>query len=360
MISYFTKQFQAVPALMGIYNEIGGQFVSTRSNTIRAIEKVNVNANVVKYTEKLGRLSRGHRALKDASLIVTGAPYSSLLKGFSSKKYMIFTGTSPALTTRQIREDHAHFDKLCAIGPRMMRVIERSEAKVEAVLAGYFPFLSFPEKNSAAKSALMKFTGLNEANITLVYLPRGEPNGSIDLMLPKMIEAVKHKPYNLIVRPHPSQSVKLHLRDRIRFLQMQRALRAYPNIYLDLNYLKLSELLSVADLVISDGNSPAEEALFYDTPQIVVESHRLSRSILSGRMRKQGSTEEDVELAMRVYDNGPIVTPDVKDILLAAENALVNAAQYANNRHANFEFVFGERVFSRQHAVIDEMRTYTR
>jgi hypothetical protein len=358
MICYFTKPFQAVPALMSIYREIGGQFVSTRANTIQAIREINSEVVISKYIEKLGNFSTGYRQLKNAQVIVTGGPYANLLKRFDAKKYMIFTGTTPSLTAKQIRDDHAHFDKLCAIGPRMMRTIERSEVKVDAVLAGYFPFLAFPEKSQIVKQLLIKQAGLINDKKLLVYLPRGEPFGSFDLIMPKLLEAVSSGNYNLIVRPHPSQSVKLHLRDRIKFMRLKKTISLTHNVFLDLNNLRLADLLASADLVITDGNSPAEESLFYDTPQILVESLRLSRASISQSMKQQGASMEDIELALRIYDNGPLLTPAESNLLNVVDRALADADQYANARQANFEFVFGKRTFERQYAVIDELRQY--
>jgi hypothetical protein len=358
MIAYLTKQFQAVPALMAIYREIGGHFVTTRSNTVKAIKQNNPQASVIKYTEKLGKFSSGYKVLNKSDAIVTGGPYRNILSRFGARKYMIFTGTTPALTAQEIQEDHAHFDKLCAIGPRMLRTIEKSGVNVEVTQTGYFPFLYFPERNSEKRRAHLESVELDADKKNVVYLPRGKPNGSFDLMMPNFLQELPKVSFNFIVRPHPSQSVKLHLRDRLFFLSMQKQIKQHRNVFLDLNHFRLSDLLSMADLVITDGNSPAEESLFYDTPQLLVETERLSRKSISKTMRINEATEEDIELALRIYENGPIITPDDKDLSDLIERAMADASQYAKARSANFEFVFGERDFKRQHALIDELRAF--
>jgi hypothetical protein len=358
MITYFTKQFQAVPALMPIYKELGGYFVSTRINTARAIKSNNPETLIRFYMEKFGKYSPGYRTLNNSNAIVTGGPYKNILSRFNAKKYMVFTGTTPALTSKIIREEHAHFDKLCAIGPRMMRIIEKSGVDVDVVQAGYFPFLGFPERNSPQSKAILNNAGLDLTKKTILYLPRGEPTGSFDLMMPRFIKEIPSTEFNFIVRPHPSQSVKLHLRDRILFAQLKTKIKQTPNIFLDLNYFRLSDLLAMADLVITDGNSPAEESLFYDTPQMLVETQRLSRETISKTMRTNEANKEDIELAQRIYENGPIIIPGDKDLSGLIERAMADASQYVKARSANFEFVFGERDLKRQHALIDELRSF--
>jgi CDP-glycerol glycerophosphotransferase (TagB/SpsB family) len=221
---------------------------------------------------------------------------------------------------------------------------------------GYFPFLNFPESSTEKRKEHLESVGLDAARKNVVYLPRGKPNGSFDLMMPNFLRDMPE--VNFIVRPHPSQSVKLHLRDRLLFLSMQKQIKQHKNVFLDLNHFRLSDLLSMADLVITDGNSPAEESLFYDTPQMLVENERLSRKSISNTMRKNAASEEDVELALRIYDNGPIITPANTDLCALIERAMADASQYAKARKANFEFVFGERDFKRQHALIDELRSF--
>lgn len=358
MISYLTKQFQAVPALMAIYQEVGGEFVTTRATTKRAILAYHPNTSVSTYVEKLGPFSQGYKKLRDSQVIVTGAPYQTLLNRFSAKKYMIFTGTSPSLTPKFLRDNHAHFDKLCALGPRMMRTIERSGLDIEVMQTGYFPFLLFPERQSTGSRNALASAGLDLSKKTILYTPRGEPFGSFDIMMPQLLKAFEEQSYNLIVRPHPSQSVKLHWRDKLKFFLMKKELTHRDNIFLDLNYFKLSDLLAVVDLLISDGNSPAEEGLFYELPQILVETSRLSRLSITQKMSAAGSNQEDIELALAIYNNGPIIDSSNESILDLIERSIAEGPQYSAARNANFEFVFGNRTFEKQYALLEELRKY--
>ncbi len=356
MIAYLTKQFQAVPALAAVHQSLGGHFVSTRYNTVQAIHKFNPAIAVDFYLEKLGRLTRGFRTLDEARVIVTGAPYSKTLSRLRGKKYMIFTGTSAVLTASQIREDHAHFDKLCVLGPRMMRTVEKAGLDIPVVQAGYFPFLLFPPRKSAACLQVLQTAGIDCTQKIVLYLPRGEPYGSFDMMMPRFMTQLPQTGMTLIVRPHPSQSVKLHLRDRLRFLAMHRHLGQHANIVMDMNRFRLADLLAVADLVITDGNSPAEESLFYDVPQILIETPRLSKKIIHDRMKAQAANAEDIHAALRTFDNGPTLTPDEQDIAGRIDDAIASAADYAGTRQDNYHFVFGARGFDAQRAVIEELR----
>ena len=358
MISYLTKQFQAVPALMAIYQEVGGEFVTTRATTKYAILDYQPDTSVSTYIEKLGPFSKGYKKLKDSQIIVTGAPYQTLLSRFNAKKYMIFTGTSPSLTPKFLRDNHAHFDKLCALGPRMMRTIERSGLDIDVVQAGYFPFLMFPERQSIISRNLLSHAGLDLSKKTILYTPRGEPYGSFDIMMPKFIQAFEGQPYNLVVRPHPSQSVKLHWRDKFKFFFMQRKLSHSNNIFLDLNYFKLSDLLAVSDLIITDGNSPAEEALFYELPQILVETSRLSRKSIAQKMSDSGANQEDIDLAFAIYDNGPLINSMTDPLMDIVEKAIEDESEYRLARQTNFEFVFGNKTFENQNLLLEELRKY--
>ena len=82
MIAYFTKQYQAVPALMPLYEALGGEFVTTPPSTRRALRRVYPDVPVTLLRESLGRLSRGDALLRRADAIVTGSPNRALLSRY--------------------------------------------------------------------------------------------------------------------------------------------------------------------------------------------------------------------------------------------------------------------------------------
>jgi hypothetical protein len=93
MIVYFTKQYQAVPALWPLYHALGGVFVTTRPSTRRALRRVYPGTRVALLREAFGRFSRGDELLRQADAIVTGSPNRALLSRYSAEKYMVFHGT---------------------------------------------------------------------------------------------------------------------------------------------------------------------------------------------------------------------------------------------------------------------------
>ena len=168
MISYFTKQFQAVPALMSLQRELGGAFVSTRANTLHAIHQHYPQTELHRIHNLWPKCSKGYAKLLASELIVTGSPNNGLLKQFSAKKYMVFHGTFAPLSVTEAKV-MAHFDHLCVLGPRMMHVIEQAGLAHKASYSGYLPFLENPEKNQNARSIFLQNLGLNPANKTLLY-----------------------------------------------------------------------------------------------------------------------------------------------------------------------------------------------
>ncbi len=80
MISYFTKQLQALPALMAIYRELGGVFVSTRGSTIKAIKKTYSDVNVERHTKNLGRFSHGYDLIQQSAFDARVCPLSEYSK----------------------------------------------------------------------------------------------------------------------------------------------------------------------------------------------------------------------------------------------------------------------------------------
>lgn len=357
MITYLTKQFQAVPALASLYRRLGGQFVTTRYSTANAIRKYSSDFKVFNYNEKFSKFSKGYNYLNNASVILTGAPSRRILHKFDALKYMVFTGTTAIVSAEQFHKDHSHFDSLFVIGPRMMRVVTKANLDKKALHSGYLPFLDFPKARSNETYMLLKNAGIDIKKRIVLYLPRGEPFGSLDSMLPRLIEQAPHADINLIVRPHPSQSVKLHFKDRVRLLLWDRSIAKSHNVFLDLNYFKLADLLSVADLVLSDGNSPAEESLFYDVPQMLVESKKLSRKTIADSMKNIGASQEDIDSALQVYGTGPIITEEDKDFVQLIHDALESSKKFKIQRDEHYSFVFGEKGLSAQHQLIANLKS---
>jgi hypothetical protein len=348
--------FQAVPSFMPIYDRLGGDLVTPRMVTSRAIKRVYPSANVSRDFELFPSLSGGRRKLEYADLIIAGAPYINTLKPYSAKKYMVFHGTYAYMGIREIKRI-AHFDRICVLGPRMMNLIEKSGLSDRAELSGYLPFMNYPSRNTDERIRFLKSLGLDPLKRTVVYLPWGKPYGSWDLMARKLLKEVPQD-YNLILRPHPSQAVSLRLRDQIEFFKIKELVKSRRSTYLDLTSQKLSLIYANVDLIISDGTSPAEESLYYDIPQVFIETKRFSRDVVVDMLREEGSDSDHIEQVTQLYGCGQIITPDVKNLELILYDAISSSGFYSESRQNYFNFVFGNRSFDLQHNLIESIRKY--
>jgi hypothetical protein len=356
MISYLTKQYQAVPALMQLYAGLGGVFITTRGSTRRAVKRVYPETRVAMLHESLGRFSAGDRAMRQSSAIITGSPNRELLSRYSAPKYMVFHGTY-AYMTRPGTNLLRHFDHICVIGPRMAEMLSDSGLQEKLVIAGYLPFLEFPEHTPGGREKSLIKMGLDPAKRTLLYLPRGKPYGSWDVMAEKLLREVPPE-YNLIMRPHPSQSVTIRIWDKVGFMRLEGLSRKRGNTMIDLADNPLSTLFSVSDLLLSDGASAPEESLYYDLPLVFVESEGSSRNAIASMMRKQGHDENYIERLLSIYHCGSSITPDSQNMVQMIEVALQDSGLYHPYREEYFNWVFGDRGMDRQKQLIQHLQQY--
>ncbi len=356
MIAYFTKQYQAVPALMPLHEALGGEFVTTRPSTRRALRRVYPNAPVTLLRESLGRWSRGDALLRRADAIVTGSPNRALLSRYAARKYMVFHGTYAFMSQTEI-DGLRHFDHICVIGPRMYDALAGAGLQDKLVYSGYLPFLDFPERDVGWRHEFLQQAGLDPAAQTLLYLPRGKPYGSWDVMAEKLLKNVPSR-YNLILRPHPSQSVTARIKDRLGFMRLQRLCRERGNSLLDLTSYKLSALFSVVDLVITDGASSPEEALYYDLPLLFVESAGSSPDAITAMMRGKKIQEEYIAKLLTIYGCGMRMRPDSQDMARIIDSSLAESDHFRPQREAYFNWVFGERGKERQQNLIRQLALF--
>ena len=356
MISYFTKMYQAVPALSQLQQALGGSFVSTRATTIRAIQANYPQADTAKISRFFQHQSSGYQQLIHSNLIVTGSPNNSLLKPFKAKKIMVFHGTFAPLSVPEAMA-MAHFDHLCVIGPRMMHIIEQAGLRDKASFSGYLPFLEHPEKDAYVRQQFLSNLGLDPNKKTILYLAAGRPIGSWDLMAEKLVREIPAE-FNLILRPHPSGSVTARVKDKLGFMRLQQAIKNRGGAYLDLTAQKLSHLFAHADLVISDGTSPAEEALYYDLPQIFVETPAYSQAKALQVLVDKKIASDHIKKVMQIYDCGMTLNAETSNINQIIEQSLANSDAFSVPRQAYFNYVFGTRNCVAQQNLIASLRQY--
>ncbi|KAF3978473.1 MAG: hypothetical protein HFP77_01825 [Methylococcales symbiont of Iophon sp. n. MRB-2018] len=345
--------YQAIPSLVTIQRELGGTFVCGRGSTTRYFKKEYPELDFARFNKRLKRFSAGHKAMWGADCIVTGSPYKSLLSPYTAKKMMVFHGTYAGLTAN-VLEQLKHFDHLFLIGNRMEKILLKYKQQLDFnyTKTGFLPFANFPDKNEENRRLILEFLGLDVSLKTVVYCPTRRGHGSWEICAEALINSLSAK-YNLILRPHPSQSMNLRWHEKSSIKNLQTIAKKRGNTLIDMAEVHFPDLLMIADLLISDANSPAEESLFYDTPQILTG---LGKSSSYEEIRNiwlaYNADEEDIEDCLEIFSCG-LVFADEKglDWGEAVDKALLEEGEYAENRRDYFEFVFGERDKGAAHRV---------
>jgi len=343
-IVYFSKMFQSVPHLAQVESLLPGVFVSNRLSTLRAIHAHYPQIGTSLYSRLFGFFAKGNALLKQARLIVTGSPYKSFLAPYKAKKCTVFHGTYMLLSKEALRRN-GHFDLLCVIGPRMQGMIDRfgDEITVRTAPTGFLPFCEYPDRNEARRGATLSLLGLDPAKRTIIYTPSRRGIGSWNLLAERLVQ-VAPPHFNLVLRPHPSQALTSRRADRANFRKIQGLLKNRGHALLDLTSVALPTLFSVADLLVSDANSPTEESLFYDIPQLLVESPHASRIQLREQATREGAHIDDIEKLLTLYECGPIFDTASGDLVESMlDRAIDDAGRFASQRENYFSWVFGQR-----------------
>jgi hypothetical protein len=114
------------------------------------------------------------------------------------------------------------------------------------------------------------------------------------------------------------------------------------NTLLDLSACPMEQLFSIADLMITDGTSPAEESLFYDVPQMFIKTPLWSKDIIRD-IHGKTMYEDDLEQIMTLFDCG--LTYDAESLTpyaAAVYEALNMAESVRKQRKDYFTWVFGK------------------
>lgn len=343
-VVYFSKMFQAVSHLAQVAAVLPGTFVSSRSSTLQAFKRHYPQLPSARYSKYLSAFVNGNQLLSKADVIVTGSPYGSFLAPYQARKCTVFHGTYMMLSRDQLRRN-AHYDLLCVIGPRMKTMMGRyaDEFQLNAVETGFLPFCEFPEQSSNQRGLTLRQLGLDPALKTVLYTPSRRGLGSWERVAEQLVRTLPGH-FNLVLRPHPSQSLTSRRKDRSSFAKIRKLCIERSNALLDLSIYPLSTVLSVTDLIISDANSPSEEALFYDVPQLFIETDDIDRNVIKGIGIREGMHTEDLDRLLSLYDCGLSVRVDSKpDFSRLADQAIADQQAHAGQRQDYFEWVFGQR-----------------
>jgi len=343
-LCFFSQMYQAIPSLVAIQRELGGTFVCGRGSTKRYFKKEYPELGFARFSKRLKRFSAGHQAMLMADCIVTGSPYKTLLSPYSAKKMMVFHGTYAGLTAQAVK-DLKHFDHLFLIGERMERMLLRllKGKEVNYSKTGFIPFSNFPDKTAKNRQLVLSTLGLDPSLKTIVYCPSRRGIGSWELCAEQLIRDISSE-YNLVLRPHPSQSMNLRWHEKSSMRGMQLAAKHRGNTLVDLVDVALPDLLMAADLFISDSNSPSEEALFYNTPQLLTGLGNSAYDKIEESLIQRGMPEEDILDVLQVFDCAPVYGQEgYGNWQEAVADAFLNETNYKDNREACFSSIFGQR-----------------
>jgi len=340
-IVFYSKMFQAVHHLSEIQKLTGGTFVTTRASTLKAFKKLNPELRAAKCSKI--PVSRGNRILKNADQVITGSIYASTLTKLNAWKAMTFHGTYVWLTPEVVK-NLTVFDHLFLIGPRMKQMLERhlDSASFTYETSGFLPFSSYEEHPISSKYLL--FSNIfKKPNLPLIiYAPTSWKIGSFKNWAIDIATATPED-CNLLIRPHPRIALKKEKKTTILLNKLSELIRNKTNVALDLNYFNASDIYAHANLIISDANSTAEESLFYDCPQLLIETDKCSRKTILNNAIRDGIHHDDAEQIAQIFDLGPILTHSApNNIEKMIHTALSAESHYHNNRKEYFKWVFGD------------------
>ena len=358
-IVYFSKMFQAVPPLAQVARELSGTFVSSRRTTMRAAKRMYPDVDMARYSKYLGNLAKGNRLLRDSDVIVTGSPYRDFLKPYGAKKCTVFHGTY-TLLSREALLRNSHFDLLCIIGPRMRSMIERysGDLELKTVETGFLPFCEFPDRTETLRRKTLSELGLHPEQKTVLYTPSRRGVGSWEYAAENIL-LTSPPNMNLILRPHPSQGLTPRMADRKLISRLRVIAKKRGNAVIDLSDWPLASFLAVADLLISDANSPAEESMFYDIPLIFTETNRLGRATALENGKKHKLDQDHLDMRLSLFDAGVCVDAENElDFSSVVFEALEQGDQLSVKRMDYFKWVFGYRDRNANLRVADAIRTH--
>ena len=172
----------------------------------------------------------------------------------------------------------------------------------------------------------------------------GGASGSWDLMAERLLKETPLE-FNLILRPHPSYNSNLNLLRTLRLKKIKSICKKRGNTLLDLSNLAHSTIFNITDVLICDGGSAPEEALFYNIPTIFIETEHTSKVNFESMMSANGLKKDYIEKALSIYD----FSVCLKQNDSVAEK--IRQALYANKVDAQntyFNWVFNENSTNRQ------------
>ena len=139
--------------------------------------------------------------------------------------------------------------------------------------------------------------------------------------------------------------------------KIQALAKNRKNTLIDFVNADLHDLLMAADLLISDANSCAEEALFYSTPQLFTGLGNSSYESLKNGWVAMELHEEDLDDMSKLFECGPIYAEEnYENWDVAVHDAIQRKDQFSDKRELCFNLIFGQRDRNAGRRVADILR----
>lgn len=363
-IIYYSRMFQATPALAPLQYATGGMFISNRPSTLRAFRNIHPQLSTLRHHSRL-KWTQGNTLLDKSRIIVSGAGYKDFLSKYSAKKLMVFHGTAARSPQGFISDLAAAFDHLFLIGSRMEAQFNRFKDRynLSCSTIGYLPFSCFPEKTPANREQILRKLDLDPGKRTILYTSASIRSASLKgSWLDCAEDIARNAPtsFNLVMRPHPAQSLHGNKQVRNTFKTVNKILRERGSGILDLTICSLPELESVADLIISDANSPAEESLYYQTPQLFTGIPSCSKDAYRRLFDDSGMHREDTDAYLELFNCAPSFHGNFGSWPEAIEYAIEQSPDFSEKREDYFRWVFGSRQQNSVNQAVSHMESLLR
>lgn len=345
-ICYYLKNSQCIPVMSALHSIIPGCVIANKAPVAAQFIKNNPGTPVP-YLNFLSRrffgLRKWDQNLKNiinAERIVMGVTQRSLLQQCLGQKIMVFHGTFRYITAASAQK-LSYFDMTWVNSPRQARMLDYyHNEKIAYQLIGYLPFLDFPDKTPASQTLIRKKLNLHPNHPVVVYLPARRLVGSWCKEALNLASQVTDD-IELILRPHPNQLSQANAEEQAILESLKRILQKRNNIYLDTGLYAYNDLLCVADLVISDATSPAEESLYYDVPQLFTQAN--SARTLEQECLQGGMPEPEIKELLKLYDCGiDLSRQSFNHWGDAITAAITQKDKFAANRRDYFVKAFGD------------------
>lgn len=259
--------------------------------------------------------------------VVFGANTSLILPRSVSTRIQIFHGIS--YRNKAVRPANMGCDHYFLVGPYMHRRFSEADLLQDgdprAVAVGFMKTDRLVNGELDRARLLSKF-GLDGRRPILLYAPTGAKHNSLETMGEEIIERLASSgDYDLLI--------KLHDHPKNRGIDWRQRLAPLESPHCRvLNELDVIPLLFLADVLLSDASSVANEYALLDRPIVFLDTPELL-----GRARDADYSTLDLETWGR---RGGLVVERPEDVEAAVDRSLLRPGQHSEIRRAMVKDLF--------------------